>query len=211
MILKKRFNIYLRRVKLLLISNIPFIFIIIVAVFLRFYNFPERVSMGFDSARDAFVSLEGARLLQLPTTGPFISIAPVTTGPWYWFQLILARIILPSNLAPWMLLGIYSVLMVFVMYLIGLTLEGKRLGLILGLITAIAVNQIQVATALTNPSVIGFYSSLVFLLFIFLIKYGPNNRLGFLLGIIYGITLNTHYQTSGFFSLPLTLIIFAKK
>lgn len=192
-------------------KNIPFIFIIFLAVLLRFYNFPERITMGAEAARDAFVSLEGARLFQLPTTGPFTSIAPVTTGPWYWFQLILARIILPTNLAPWLLLGIYSVLMVLVMYLIGLTLSGKRLGLILGLITTISVNQIQVATVLTNPSIIGFYSSLVFFLFIILIKKGPHNRLGFLLGIIYGITLNTHYQALGFFSLPLTLFFFGKK
>jgi len=191
--------------------NIPLLTIVFLAVVLRFYNFTERITMGPDSARDAFVSLEGARLLQLPMTGPFISIAPVTTGPWYWFQLIFARIILPTNLAPWILLGIYSVLTVYVLYLIGLTLEGKRLGLILAFVAAIAVNQIQVATALTNPSVIGFYSSLVFLLFILLIKKGPNPRLGFILGIIYGITLNTHYQTSGLLSLPFSLIIFGRK
>lgn len=119
----------IRKIDLLkskILGNLPIIGILAVAAFFRFYNFPNRISFGFDSARDAFVSLEGAKMPQFPLTGPFISIAPVTTGPWYWIQLILARLIIPSNYAPWLLTAIYSLLMVFVMYLIGKKLEGKR-------------------------------------------------------------------------------------
>src|SRR3989338_6109351 len=100
-------------------KHFPIFLIVCIAIALRFYNYPNRITMGADSARDAFVSLEGARLLQFPLTGPFISIAPVTTGPWYWIQLILARLILPTDYAPWFLLSFYSVLMVIVMYFIG--------------------------------------------------------------------------------------------
>lgn len=205
MILRKYFNY--ASIK----QHLPIFLVLCIAITLRFYNFSNRITMGVDSARDAFVSLEGARLFQMPLTGPFISIAPVTTGPWYWIQLILFRLIIPTNYAPWLLLATYSVFMVVVMYYIGILLEGARFGLILALITTFAQNQIQVATELTNPSVIGFYTALIILLFIVLVKRGPSNRLGLLLGLIFGITLNTHYQTAGLISLLVAFLFFGKK
>ena len=167
--------------------------------------------MGPDSMRDAIVALEGARTVQFPISGPFISIAPVTTGPWYWIQLILFRLLVPTNYAPWILLGLYSVLMVFVMYLVGFYLEGKQLGLIMAAVTTFARNQILVATELVNPSVIGFYGGVVLLLFIFLWKRGPDKRLGLLLGIVFGIMLTTHYQSAGLVSLLITLLLLGRR
>lgn len=188
-----------------------FAIILVVGIFFRFYNYPNRISMGLDSARDAFVSLEGAANLQFPLTGPFISIAPVTTGPWYWTQLILARILLPTSYAPWLLLAIYSTLMIVIMYKIGVLLQNSTLGLILAFITALSPNQISNAVGLTNPAVIGFFTSLVLYITLKLVKNGPNGKTGFILGIILGITINTHYQTMGLLSLPLALIVFRKK
>lgn len=192
-------------------SNLPLVLILCIGTFLRFTNFPNRISMGPDSARDAMVSLEGARTLQFPISGPFTSIAPVTTGPWYWYQLILARILFPTNYAPWLLLGIYSVFTIVIMYFIGLLLDGRRFGLILAVLTTFARNQILVATELVNPSVIGFYTSVVLLIFILLMKHGPRQRLGLLLGLVYGISLNTHYQTAGLMSLLVTLVVLGKR
>ncbi len=189
-----------------------FLLIIIAAAFLRFYNFTNRISIGTDSARDAFVSLYGAQDFQLPITGPFTSIAPVTTGPWYWTQLILARLILPTPYAPWILLGVYSVFHVFVLYLVGYFIEGKRLGYILAFLAAFASAQIDTATELTNPSVIGFYTSIYILLFVLLVKGKKENlKLGFLAGLILGISINTHYQAAGLISLIMTLVFFGKK
>jgi len=167
--------------------------------------------MGSDSVRDAIVALEGARTFQLPISGPFVSIAPVTTGPWYWIQLILFRHLLPTNYAPWILIGLCSVLMVVVMYLVGLFLEGKRLALILAAITTFSRNQVLVATELVNPSVVGFYSGVVLLLSIWLWKRGPDKRLGLLLGVVFGILLTTHYQSAGLVSLLLTLLLFGRR
>jgi len=57
------------------------IIILLIALFFRIYNYKDRLSISLDSYRDAFVSLQGAKNLQMPITGPFISIAPATTGP----------------------------------------------------------------------------------------------------------------------------------
>lgn len=167
--------------------------------------------MGLDSARDAFVSLYGAKTFQLPLTGPFISIAPVTTGPWYWIQLIFARLLIPTSHAPWLLLGIYATVMIFVMYRIGDLLHGHLFGLILALITALSPGQIRNATGLTNPAVIGFYAGIIMYLFLILFKKGNRGLTGFILGLILGVTINTHYQSVSLLSLPLTLLYFRKK
>lgn len=187
------------------------ILILLLGAFFRFYNFPNRISMGLDSARDAFVALVGAKYFQFPLTGPFISIAPVTTGPWYWIQLIVGRLIIPSSFAPWMVIGLYSLLLIIVIYYIGKELGGKRLGLFMAFIAAISSQQADTATQLTNPSVIGFYSSLAVLIYILIIKKGDKTKLGWLFGLVLGINANTHYQTAGLLILPLTLLFFGKK
>lgn len=185
--------------------------ILALGIFFRFYQFPERISLGLDSSRDAFVALEGARQIQFPITGPFISITPATTGPWYWNQLIAAKLLLVTPYAPWLVTALYSVGMILVMYKIGALLGGKILGLIAALITALSPQQIANAVGLTNPSVIGFYSSLVVYLFLRLLLKGPNSVLGWCLGVILGLTINTHYQTIGLLTLPLSLLFYGKK
>ena len=48
-----------------------------IAIFLRFYNFPYRYSLGEETVRDAVIGIEGARELQLPLTGAFSSLGPM--------------------------------------------------------------------------------------------------------------------------------------
>jgi len=175
--------------------------IILLGIYFRFYNFPNRITTDPDSQRDAFVAIEGARNMQLPLTGPFISIAPVTTGPWYWYQLIVFRKIFPSIYSPWIYLGILSSLLPLIFFRIGSLLESRLYGLILSLIVVFSPQQIQTSAFLTNPSVIGIFSSLVFLIFLEIIIKKRNDRWGLLLGVITGITINIHYQS-------LLLIIF---
>lgn len=97
------------------------------------------------------------------------------------------------------------------MYTIGFLLEGRSFGLILALIATFSRNQILTATELVNPSVIGFYTGVLLLLFLWLWKKGPNKQVGLLFGIMFGLTVNTHYQAAGLFSLLLTLFLFGKK
>lgn len=185
--------------------------IFIVGLFVRFYNYPQRISVDADSSRDASVAWSGARNLQLPLTGPFISIAPVTTGPWYWWQLIMATIIIPSKLAPWLYLGILSSGLILIAYKIGVLLESKLFGLILSLIVALAPQQITTAQWLTNPSTVGFFSSLVVLFFLKVAKGKRNLFHGVLFGLFLGIAVNIHYQSAGLITLLFFLLVLSRK
>ena len=117
-------NIHSKKIQLLLLITI-----LLLGVFFRFYNTPERYSMGDDSTRDAMVAIAGAQQLQFPLTGPFSSLGPFTFGPWYYYQLILFSL-LPLSYAPWIYMGITSLAFIFVIYKIGEELQGKYLDLL---------------------------------------------------------------------------------
>lgn len=190
-----------------------FLLILILAfgAYLRFNNLPNRISLGADSARDAFVTLEGANSVQFPLIGPFTSVAPVVSSPWYWIQLIIAKGILGTGYAPWILIAIYSFLTIVVMYKSGVLLGGRLLGLTVSLATALSPQLISDATGLNNHAVVTFFASLVMYLFLKLLIQGPKTYLAILFGLMIGITISTHYQAIGLLTLPLSLIFFKKK
>lgn len=187
------------------------LFLLAIGAFLRFYNYENRISLGWESARDYFVSDVGWGEKQLPLTGPWASIAPLTIGPWFWYFLILSRFFIPSLYAPWIAVGLASLSVTLIMYRIGVLLEDERLGLILALFAALSPNLLQNSVFLTNPSLIVFLSSLSLLVFleIFIKKRGW--AWGVLLGWLVGFTLLTHYQGGGLLTLVLLLLFLKKK
>lgn len=186
------------------------VLIIFVGGFFRFYRYSERITFDADSGRDAFVAIEGSRNLQMPLTGPFISIAPVTTGPWYWYQLILFRFAVRSIYSPWIYLGILSILMMLIMYRIGVLLESRLFGLILAAITALSPQQVSTAYWLTNPSTIGVFSALTICLFLEIVLRKRKPVWGLFLGLIAGIAVTSHYQSLPLFLLLLYLLFYKK-
>ena len=194
-------------------QKVTYLLLLIIVLFgsyLRLTNYRNRISFGADSARDAFVAIEGANKLQLPITGPFISIAPVTTGPWYWYQLILFRLIFPGLYSPWLYLAILSILMILVMYRIGVLLESPLFGLILALVTSLSPNQIRNSVDLTNPSIVGFFTAATILLILEIIIKKRSSVWGLALGLTLGITINSHYQAVALILLPLFLLTYRK-
>ncbi len=192
-------------------KNILFLILILAVGFgLRFYDFGNRISLDWEASRDYFVSLVAVRELQLPLTGPWASIAPLTTGPWYWYYLILSRVFLPSVYAPWLAIGLASTLGILMMYKIGTVIKDENLGLILAFLTAFSPNLIDSSLLLTNPSIVFFLTSLVLLIFLSIFRK-PIWYLGILLGVFIGVTLLTHYQGAGLLILPLFLLLLKRE
>ena len=195
------------------IKNISFyllalIFILLLGIILRFANTPDRYVFDDDGIRDAIVAYEGAKSLSFPFTGPFSSTGPYTFGPWYYISLILFSIILPVPYAPWILMGIMSLLTILLMADVGRLLRSKALGLILAAITAIAPTQINVATSLSNINPVPFFVTLSIWIAFKLLKKEASHYLWYLfLGLALGMGINTHYQMAGLLWLPLLLWI----
>lgn len=193
------------------IEKFALIVILLLAFILRFWHYDIRYGISSDGGRDAIVSFESARQLQLPLTGSFSSIGPITFGPWYYYYITLANFLVPSPWAPWMAIGLASLAMVLVMYKIGTLLLNKYFGLILSFIAAVSPAQILSSTLLQQHALIGFLASLSIYLFLKILKANNFFRLALLWGFVLGVAVNTHFQAVGLLTLPFLLFIFSKK
>ncbi len=182
--------------------------IVLVGLFLRINDFSNRIYIGNEQGRDFFISLVAAQELQLPMTGPWSSIGPITTGPWYWYYLILMRHLIPHMLSPWIATTIASLLTIPIMYKIGSLIYDRYFGLILAALAAFSITLIEASIYLTNPYLLGFTSSLTVLCFLLSFR---SKRMIYpaLTGLLVGIDLQIHYQALmlvvllfGFFLLP---------
>lgn len=191
-------------------DRIILILLLIIGAFLRFYNYESRVSLGWETTRDYFVSEVGWKEKQLPLTGPWTSIGPLTTGSWYWYYLIFSRFIIPSSYAPWIALTLASLAVILIMYRIGVLLKDEKLGLILAFLASFSSNLIGNSVVVTNTCFVFFLASLSVLIFLEIFIRERKWHWGVLLGWMIGFTLLTHYQGTGLLTLVL-LLLFLKK
>ncbi len=168
--------------------------IILLAIFLRFYNYTNRFALAGDQARDALVAREAYKHLSFPLLGPFSSAGNFTTGFIWYTWLILSTAVYPkSMLTPWVILSATYVGIVILMMLIGYKLYGKTLSLIAGLYAAISPAQIIQSLNITNPSLVAVFSVLSLFYMVSYINYGRYMYI-FLLGISIGLAINAHFQ-----------------
>ncbi len=168
--------------------------IIVIAFFLRFYNYTSRFAFAGDQARDALVAREALRHLTLPLLGPFSSAGNFTTGFIWYTWLTLSTAIFPKSiLTPWIVLSLTYVGIVAVMMVIGHKLFGKTFSLIVGLYTAVAPAQIIQSLNITNPSLVAVFSALALL---FVVNYLDNGGYGsmFLLASSISLAISAHFQ-----------------
>ncbi len=184
--------------------------ILLLAAMLRFWNFPFRNPMDGDQSRDMLVAISGARNWQLPLTGPFSSAGPFTFGPWYYWFLIVSRIIVNNNFAPWIFMGLASVAMVYFLYKAGEAFVDRKLGLIAAFFAAVSSWQVASGANMGNGLLVMPFAALTVWLFAKIINTKkPEGGLPFLFGLSLGITINMHYQALGL--LPLWGLLFLAK
>ena len=180
--------------------------ILVLAVTLRFWNFPLRYGIGYDGSRDALVSFEAKSQLQLPLTGSFSSVGPITFGPWYYWYITAANFIIPNPWAPWISIALASLGMVLLMYFIGRQLQNKKLGLILAYLTSFSPAQLVAAVNLQQHALIGFLTALSIWLFLKLLKKNSLN-LAIVFGFCLGVAANVHFQAGGLVILGFLLLV----
>lgn len=193
------------------IHAILLLLVILAAVFFRFYNTPARYGFDYDPVRDALIVDYAAKTFQLPLVGAPSGIGPFTFGPWYYYQLVLFKIIFPVAYSPWIYVGTLSVLTVFIMYKIGALLNGKNLGLILALLTALSPAETGQIRALSNPTIVPFYTTLTIWIFLKFMKKDSPSWMVVLWGLVLGIGMNNHYQVLGLIPLPIIYFIYKRE
>ncbi len=184
-----------------------FIFIII-GFFLRFHFF-QNLYIGGDNARDVLIAITSLEKHSLPLIGPFSSAGPFVTGPIYFWILILGLILFPLGISSlWFLFLILGTFSLFVYFLIGFYLGGKKLALLTTAFSATSLILVNWSLNVSNPTLIIFSEALIFLSFILFIQK-KKNIFAFLLGISLGLALNAHYQAINLF-IFIPFLFFAK-
>lgn len=192
------------------ITSVLLVLILILAFFLRFYNFENRWGLAYDQAHDALVAKYAVDNGLLPLVGPFSSAGPFQTGGiWYWLIMI-GIIAYPfSFIGPWILMIFLSLLCVYLLYIAGNLIGGKKLGIIASLLGAVSQSQVMQSTNLTNQSPLSFYSLLTI---IFAILFLKTKRLHyiFLVGFFTSCALTTHFQGVLLLLFAFYVVVFSK-
>ncbi len=197
----------MKKIQLLFHHHGYFIVVILVlflATVLRFYDYTNRWGLATDQAHDALVARYALEQHIFPLVGPFSSAGPFVMGPeWYYFIMFGTFLYPSSYLTPWIVLTILYVFTVYLMILIGNELGSKKLGIILGLITAVSTVQISQSFNLTNQAPLSILAALALWL---ILKYIKTKNYWYfsLASLSIALGVNTHLQ--GVLLIPLLVI-----
>lgn len=180
--------------KYLGIYKVSVLFIILLSIILRFYNFPSRWGLGGDDGRDAIIALEALRRHELPLMGPFSSAGPFVFGGIYYWFIMAAFIILPFFVnAPWIFLSMLGVITVALLIYLGKLVGGKKLSLIIGILAATSPQLVIRSLSLGPHTFVSTFAALLIISYVLLWKT-KKQVYAFLAGIFLGLALSFHYQ-----------------
>lgn len=185
------------------------IFVTLIAVILRFYNYNNRWGLAYDQAQFAIVARYALATFQLPLLGPFSSGGPFQTGgEWYWI-VTLGTLLNPfSVMAPWFFITLIAVFCVPLMIYVGKELDDKIFGLVVGILTAISVSQVAQSTNLTNQTPIVIFSIISILC---MVKYFKTRKTSYLFfqALVVSSASAVHIQAIALMPLVFFTFIFA--
>jgi len=170
------------------------VFLVIIGFYFRFHNFPVKYAFDFDPSRDALIAYYGARNFSFPLIGAASGLGAFSFGPWYYWQIIIISLLVPSLWAPWIYIGLFSMAFLLVMYKIGELLEDNVFGLILLFLATVSPAQIGPTAGLSNPNLVPLHAALTIYFALLFIKKHPPAIFAFMWGVVIGVGINNHFQ-----------------
>lgn len=173
--------------------------ILLLAASLRFYNFSHHWGLASDDMRDIAIAKEALWRKEVPLIGSFSSAGPFVFGPLFYWFIMVSYIVLPFFITtPWIFLVLLYIITVGVFLYIGYLLGGRQLAIITGSFAAVSPQLVNLATALTQHSLVVVFSSFALLFFIFLYQR-KKIIFAFFLGVSIGTAISMHYQALNLF------------
>lgn len=171
-----------------------FIVVLIIAVFMRFYNYSSRWGLGYDQAHDAIIAHYAVSHLQIPLLGPFSSAGPYQTGgEWYWL-LMIGTYLFPTYInGPWIFMTLFQTFFVVALILIGKELVNKKFGLIAGILAAVSPSQVSQSVNLTCTGPIALFALATIWAMMRFVRTKKSLYV-FLLGLFVGTAISIHTQ-----------------
>ena len=129
------------------------IVVLVIAIFLRFYNYSNRWGLAYDQAHDAIIARHALQQHLIPLVGPFSSAGPFQTGgEWYWIIMLGTSLYPFKVITPWLFITGLSLLFVYLMIRVGTRLMDRKGGLLAGLLSAVSTAQLAQSTNMTNQT-----------------------------------------------------------
>ncbi|MCX6816760.1 MAG: glycosyltransferase family 39 protein [Candidatus Beckwithbacteria bacterium] len=192
--------------KIFVKKNSILIFLLSIGFLLRIWNLHLNLHFGYDQGRDALVVESIIKNHKPVLIGPTTGIEGVFLGPFFYY-LILPFYFLGQGNPVWpatemVLLGTLSI---YLIYLLGKDLFGKKVGLLAAALLCFSSQGIYFSRMLSNPSPLMFISLLMFWL---AYKIKQDNKKYFpLLGLVMGLSLQTQLANAFFLTLAIFLYL----
>lgn len=174
--------------------SISIILIILLSIFLRFFQYDNRWGLASDQAYDTIVARYAVKNLLIPPLGRFSSAGPFQTGgEWFWLIMIGIAIFPYSVISPWIFLTVLYVFFVFLIIVLAKEIVGKEFAIIIGILAATSTAEITQGTNLTNQSPLSLVALFAIWAAIRFIRNKKNFYL-FLLSFFVGLGASFHLQ-----------------
>ncbi len=168
--------------------------VIILALYFRFYNYTDRLSIHTDNGRDAQIAKFALDNLIIPQIGPF-SQAPFFFGPWWYWFLALTYLLPLGVFSPWFVMSIMSLIFLILIYVLARQIGDKWLAQLAFLIAAFSSSAISNYFNIWNPAIIPILVTFSLITFIKIVKDKVSNRTVFLLSFTIALSTTIHFQT----------------
>lgn len=176
---------------------------IFLAIFLRTYNYQDRIRLLADNSQDVQIARFAAENFKLPLAGTFSSAGPFYYGPWYFWFLEIVSFVPLGFLTHWYVLTFVGLLFIILVFWLGQEVGGKWVGVISALFASISPAQIDNSLSVWNPAIVPILSLLEL---IFLVRFYKKKKIFdlFLLGFFTGLSITIHFQS--FLTVPAIII-----
>lgn len=184
------------------------VFIVIIAIAIRFVNYDHRWGLAYDQAHDALIARYAVQTGKIPLLGPFSSAGPFQTGgEWYWLLMIPTAIYPASMLSPWIFMTMLYCVFVIIIMRLAYLLEGKLFAVIVGLLATVSTAQIAQGVNLTNQSPQSFFALLSLYT---MVKFVHSKKPIFLffMGLCIGLAGSIHLQGVALLAMAFFTIVF---
>ncbi len=181
--------------------------IIILAVFLRFYNLEEFLPFAGDEGRDMFVAEKIVNGEEFPTLGAPSSAGDFFLGPIYYYFMAFALLLFNHPVAPAFLVAIFSVLTVPLLYFTGKKIHSPVAGLAAAAIYSTSFSGVLFARWSWNPNLLPFFVTAIIFYLALLGSKNPKIKYLVLLFISLGVAIQLH--ATAFLLIPVVVICLA--
>lgn len=183
------------------------ILILLLAVFLRFYNLFGYLQFLGDQGRDVLIVAQMITDQKWTLLGPNASVGGFFTGPiYYYFMLPFLWLFRLDPVGPAYLSAVLGVGTVILIYWLGKEFFGKRVGVLAAFLATISPKMIDISRFSWNPNPVPFFALLT-IVFSYLAVKRQKIIYTFLAGVGVGVMVQLHYIDLVFVPILLLLIL----